>query len=139
MYRDISPKIDESKKLRGYNTVQDIEAIRNSLRNLFAIRIGTVPGKPWLGNPVWNVLFENINEFTVLFVEEAMRNILEKYEPRVTLRKIKVLPIEEHNRIDLKIEYSIILKGQNLLDSITIRDYNSVTSIDNRNLSDLSI
>ena len=52
MYRDIKPKIDESKALRGYNTVEDLEAIKNSLRNIFLVNKNECPGKPKFGNPL---------------------------------------------------------------------------------------
>jgi len=59
VYNDITPKYENRTNV-GYNSVSDLDAINNSLKNLFTIELGEVPGKPWLGNPISIYLFDNI-------------------------------------------------------------------------------
>jgi phage baseplate assembly protein W len=103
MYVDINPeKRISDRSLIGYNTVTQIEAIKNSLRNLFLIPLGGVPGKPWFGNGLYEILFDPMDQFTEKFIREHIKNQLEKYEPRVQLLNIEVISSPEYNKIDVK-------------------------------------
>ena len=129
MYVDLDPTYRPSdKSLTGYTRVYEVEAVKNSLRNLFLIRQGTVPGKPWLGNSLYSILFDAIDQFTVKFITEHIRNQLDKYEPRVTLVSINVDTNEAYNRIDVNMNYFITIQDEKYFDTLSIKDLNTITS-----------
>lgn len=81
----------------------DIDAIRNSLSNLFT----TIPGQKLL-NPNYGLnllqfLFEPVTPVTANTIGETILNGITRFEPRVTVDKVKVIGNVERN------EYSITL------------------------------
>ena len=127
-YVDIRPKFDPNKNLIGYTNVEDVEAVKNSLRNLFSISMGEVPGKPWLGNPLKISLFDNIDYFTAYTLHKGIKNTLERYEPRVDIENLIVESYPEYNRIDIKLDYWVFLNTEKVFDQTTISlAYNTMT------------
>ena len=135
VYKDIIPKY-ENREVVGYNTVTDLDAINNSLKNLFTIELGEVPGKPWLGNPISIYLFDNIGFFEERAIETALRNILEKYEPRVSLIGLKIIKEDEYNSINIILDYSAFINGQEVFENINLSvAHNMLTNISSRTQS----
>jgi len=135
VYKDIIPKY-ENREVVGYNTVTDLDAINNSLKNLFTIELGEVPGKPWLGNPISIYLFDNIGFFEERAIETALRNILEKYEPRVSLIGLKIIKEDEYNSINIILDYSAFVNGQEVFENINLSvAHNMLTNISTRTQS----
>jgi len=131
-YADITPKIKNGDQI-GYSISTDLLAIQNSLKNLFTIELGEVPGKPWLGNPISLYLFDNIGHFEERAIETALRNVLEFYEPRVNLISIKIDKQDEYNSINIIIEYIIYIDNKEQFQTIDFSlAHNSMTSIAQR-------
>jgi phage baseplate assembly protein W len=81
----------------------DLDAIRNSLSNLFS----TVPGQKLL-NPTYGLnllqyLFEPVTTNTANIIGETILNGITRFEPRVTVDKVRVVGNAEAN------EYNITL------------------------------
>jgi len=135
VYNDIITKY-ENREPVGYDNVTDLIAIRNSLKNLFTIELGEVPGKPWLGNPISLYLFDNIGFFQERAIESALRNILEKYEPRVTLLSLVITKQEEYNSINVILNYSAFISGREVFENINLSvAHNMLTDISTRTQS----
>jgi phage baseplate assembly protein W len=116
-YRDISPKLHEGK-LKGYNNAFDVDAIKNSLMNIFLVQKGEVPGKPQFGNPLQLDLFDTFDYFSESSMKTAIQVEVEKYEPRAEVTEILINLMEEYNRIIIEVRYKINLKENNIEDSI---------------------
>ena len=135
VYTDIIPKYENRTNI-GYDTVSDLDSINNSLKNLFTIELGEVPGKPWLGNPVSIYLFDNIGFFEERAIETALRNILEKFEPRVSLIGLKIIKEDEYNSINIILDYSAFINGQEVFENINLSvAHNMLTNISSRTQS----
>lgn len=131
-YIDISPIRDSNNNLY-YKKSYDVEAINNSIINLFSIELGEVPGKPWLGNPLSIYLFDNVGYFEKRSIEISIRNILDLYEPRVDVDYINISTINENNSIEINIGYYIILGSQQIFEDLIFKySHNNMTSIDQR-------
>ena len=131
-YRDIIPKI-RNNALLGYNLVEDLDAVKNSLINLFTIEKGEVPGKPWLGNPLSIFLFDNIGFFEERTMETAFKNTIDLYEPRVQVTKLTVTNSPEYNRISVFVQYVVLINNTETFDNIRITlAHNEMTNIDTR-------
>jgi len=131
-YKDISPKYKQGN-LVGYNEVNDLVAIENSILNLFTIELGEVPGKPWLGNPISLYIFDNIGFFEERAIETALRNVLEKYEPRVQLISIKINVQDEYNYINITLDYIVFINSNEIFQNTSFSlAHNSMTSIQTR-------
>ena len=132
-YTDLTPKYLNGSMV-GYDIVEDLEAIKTSLRNLFLINVGEVPGKPWLGNPISLYVFDNIGYFEERTIEIALRNVLDKYEPRVQLINMKITKKNDQNSIDIVINYNALIDNRNVFDSLAFNlAHNELTMIATRN------
>jgi hypothetical protein len=58
--------------------------------------LSTAPGerlmRPMFGCAIWNLLFEPINANTLGLMAEAVREAVGRWEPRVELEDVRVLP-----------------------------------------------
>ena len=131
VYTDLTPRTKAEVHV-GYKLAEDIQAIENSIKNLFTIEIGEVPGKPWLGNPISVFLFDNMGFFEEKAMEVAMQNVLEKYEPRARLISIKINKEQEYNYLEIVINYVIYINSQEVFRNLSI-SHNTMTSIAQRN------
>jgi len=118
-YRDIKSKINNDQ-LIGYSDSYDIEAVKNSLRNIFAVQKAEVPGKPWFGNPLRLALFDLFDEFTEMDYESAIKSEVERYDPRINIEKVKVDVYPEYNRILVDIYFNVNINGNNITDHLVL-------------------
>lgn len=71
--------------------VYGFDVIRYSMRTLFRIRKGTIPMQPELGSIVWDYLFEpELSEYDRGVIERDSIDIINRYEPRVTVNNVSV-------------------------------------------------
>ena len=92
---------DISKKL-GENS------IKQSLKTLILTRSGDRLFRPHIGSNVYNFLFEPIAPDTTISIQKAIEDIINKYEPRVALQRVSVIPEIDSNRYTINITFSII-------------------------------
>jgi phage baseplate assembly protein W len=129
---------DDDNILVGYDRSFDRDAIRQALINLFLVEKYEVPGKPYLGNPISIKLFELFNDFVNKDIESTIANIVELYEPRVQVDKIKVNIQEELNRLIVEIDYYFIIDNKIVGDTIYIPyAHNTRSYIDNRYIQEI--
>ena len=88
--------------------IKNTTAIARSLRNL----VLTTPGERFfnedLGSQVGNLLFENVDDVTAMSIRTEIINVIENYEPRVKLLKVRVVPNVDNYNMDVKITYIVI-------------------------------
>ena len=88
--------------------IKNETAIARSLRNL----VLTTPGERFfnenLGSQVNNLLFEHVDDITAMSVRTEIINVIENYEPRVTLLNVSVDADMDAYNMDVKITYQII-------------------------------
>lgn len=131
-YNDIKPKFSNDGII-GYDIVEDVEAVKNALINLFTIRKGEVPGKPWLGNPLSLFLFDNIGFFEQKTMETSFRNTISLYEPRVRISRLTVNTSPEYNRISIYLEFWVLINNRETFENLRISlAHNEMTSIATR-------
>jgi phage baseplate assembly protein W len=132
VFKDVTPTFisTEQNKQTGYGSVYDEAAILQSLKNLFFISVGEVPGKPWLGNPLASVVFEPLDEFQKNTVKECFINVVERFEPRVEIKDLIIEIYPEYNRIEIEMIYVNLLTTSKELKSYRFDlSYNNITNI----------
>jgi len=116
-YRDLQSKISNDV-LIGFDDSYDLEAIKNSLRNIFLVQKNTVPGKPWFGNPLETDVFDLFDTTTEETIESAIRSEIGKFEPRVQVISLSVELMPEYNRIVVELEYQAIVSNKVVTDTL---------------------
>jgi phage baseplate assembly protein W len=128
-YKDIQSTYNANVQ-KGYKDVYDEEAIKQSLKNLFFITTGEVPGKPWLGNPLSLVVFEPMNYFQKNAVKQSFINVIERFEPRVEIDDVIIDIYPETNTIEVELKYYNLMYGKNELKSYRFdSSYNNISNI----------
>jgi phage baseplate assembly protein W len=125
VYRDFSAIIDGNRTesdlddiMRGLTSDFDVEAVMNSLRNIFLVNKAELPGKPQFGNPLKLELFDLFDEFNVILIKDSIKAEIERYDPRIDLVDIEVSPFYDLNRIVVKITFYVIIKDNKIKESI---------------------
>ena len=93
------------------------EAVKESLRNLILTGKGERPFQPTLGGDIRNLLFENATPASIVTVKEMLREMINNYEPRVSLIGIDLTSTVDgvgingrldNNSIDIAITFNVI-------------------------------
>lgn len=97
----------------------DIEAIRNSIRNIFTTRKGQKLLTPEFGSSLEQYLFEPITEIYARAIGDDILTAIERYEPRIEVLKVYVLPNPDENQYNISVAYKFLeFKKDNILNII---------------------
>ena len=86
----------------------DLEAIKNSVRNIFSTRKGQKLLTPEFGSSLEQYLFEPITEIYARAIGDDILTSLEKYEPRIEVLKVFVLPNPDQNQYNISVAYKFL-------------------------------
>ena len=86
----------------------DLEAIKNSVKNLVLTNFYERPFQPFLGSNIRGLLFEPADAFTGIAIKNEIIRVLEKYEPRITGITIQLVDDADRNSYNVTIGFTII-------------------------------
>ena len=86
----------------------DVEAVKQSIRNLVLTDKMERPFQPTIGCDVRKNLFENFSPQTVMMVKTHIVETIEQYEPRCNLLNVETSPDEDNNVLNIAIIFSLI-------------------------------
>lgn len=114
-YRDLgkvrklqASDIKDESQTRYIQEQTDIQAIKNSIRNILTVKRGSLPGDPEFGSRLFDVIFDPLDGLTNKLQDTFIRESLQKYEPRVRAKNIKLESIPEYNRVNVRISFDYI-------------------------------
>jgi phage baseplate assembly protein W len=84
-----------------------VDAIKRSVRNLILTNFYDRPFRHYIGSNVQKLLFENINPITANQIDDAIRNVLNNYEPRIEITDVKVVMMNDQNAYAVSINFII--------------------------------
>ena len=84
----------------------DVDAIKNSIRNILMTRIGSVPGKPNFGSNLYLLVFEQLDNMTVQLAKRYTVEAIARFEDRVTILSVNTSKDEAFNRLIINIVFS---------------------------------
>lgn len=84
----------------------DVEAIRDGLVQLIMTQKGERPMRADFGTITRAAVFAPLDAQLLSDIETSIRDAIDRYEPRVTLRGLSVLPTDESS-INIDLEFSI--------------------------------
>lgn len=87
--------------------VKEIDAIKNSVKNLVLTNFGDRPFQPQIGGNVSKYLFEPANRFILQEIQDEITAVIERHEPRVNAVAVRVSDIVEDNRLAVTIQFNI--------------------------------
>lgn len=84
-------------------TVYDVEAIKNSIKNILLTPIGTMPGKPRFGSRFLEVPFNQNDSSTKLLITRVIYEAIVENEQRIKLLSVDITPAQ--NGVSVKINF----------------------------------
>lgn len=89
------------------NKKLDDEAIKASVRNLISTKNYERPFHPEIGCQVHSLLFELLTPVTLQVIKQTVYDVLNKFEPRVTVTDVKVRDRLDNNEIEIEVSFRI--------------------------------
>lgn len=83
------------------------EAIKASVRNLILTKNYERPFHPEIGCQVHGLLFENYNPVTREVMRKTIFEVIEKFEPRVTVTAVNIRDLPDENDMSIDIFFKI--------------------------------
>jgi phage baseplate assembly protein W len=107
LYSDFSIDFSKNPITGILARLSNEESIKQSIRILIFSILGEWPHANALGSKVHNVLFEIADDITASVLQSTILNVLNKYEPRVTVLNVKVTDDADNNQFIVTLVFSI--------------------------------
>lgn len=116
-YKDIDFSMKKHPITNDVSVKTDKEAIKQSLKNLFQMKPYDKPMHPEISG-LYDLLFDQLDGITTFVAEKRATDLINQYEPRVKLEKVKINPDPNNNGVSIKVLYKI--KNLNQLEEIDL-------------------
>jgi len=107
-FKDLSVTFKKHPVSDDLVTVKDKAAIVQSITALLLTRKGERPFQPQLGCGIQNVLFEPLDYGSAGIIRAEIKDVLNRYEPRITIDSIRCTPDELNNGYEVEMSYTIV-------------------------------
>jgi uncharacterized protein len=107
-FKDLSVTFKKHPVTDDLVTVKDKAAIVQAITALLLTNKGERPFKPDLGCGIQQSLFEPLDYATGGLIRSQVVEVIKKYEPRIVLDNVEVIPDEQNNGYEVELFYTIV-------------------------------
>jgi phage baseplate assembly protein W len=107
-FRDISMTFAKHPLTNDLIALKNANTIQRSLKNIIFTFPGEKPFDPEFGSQVSRMLFEIITPLTANRIKREIEYSINRYEPRVLLNDVTVVPNYDNNEFNVLIAYDIV-------------------------------
>ena len=107
-FRDLDLDFTRNAVTNDVNLVEDVIAVKRSLKNLVQTNFYERPFQPELGCGIRELLFEHFTPMTKVFIERKIEEVIVNYEPRVNLQNVAVDDDQDKNRLVVDIYFYVV-------------------------------
>lgn len=107
LYSDIPLNFLINPITKDISYVTDIDAMKNSVKNLVLTNFHERPFDPSLGSGLTHLLFEPATIFTAIEIQHAIEKVINNHEPRVTALEVTVTDDSDNNRYHISIQFTV--------------------------------
>ena len=107
-FRDIDLDFNRNAVTNDVAVVEDVIAVKRSVKNLIQTNFYERPFHPELGCGIRELLFENFTPMTKIFLQRKIEEVLINYEPRIQLQNVAVDDDQDNNRLVVDIYFYIV-------------------------------
>lgn len=111
LFRDLNLKFTKHPVLKDITPLNDIEAVKNSVKNLVLTNFHERPFHPEIGSNLTALLFEPADQFTGIAMKEEILRVLKDFETRITGVKVQILDDSDANRYHIQIGFTVIFSN----------------------------
>jgi phage baseplate assembly protein W len=94
------------------------DAIKRSVRNLILTNFYEKPFRPGIGSSAVKLLFDNMSPLVSNFLENAIAEVIQNYEPRVQLVNVTVEPDYDNNGYTARLDFIVLNRNEPLTTTI---------------------
>lgn len=107
VFKDLDLDFIRNPVTNDVTKIEDIDAIKRSVRNLVQTNHYERPFQPELGCGVRELLFEPYTPLTGIFLKKKIEEVITNYEPRVSLNDISIDEEPDRNRLRVSIYFYV--------------------------------
>jgi len=107
LYSDLDLTFNRIPVTKDVARRYDDQAIIASVRNLLLTNFYERPFQPNLGSNVDKLLFEPVNDLTAGLIANEITNVINNFEPRVSIETINVTPNLAENSFIVKLQFYV--------------------------------
>lgn len=107
-YADLDLSLTPHPNKKDIIPLTDIAAVKNSVKNLVLTGRYERPFQPELSSGVTSLLFENATPDTMFMLKSYVRDVISKYEPRVSGVYVGVQDDSDNNAYYVTITFNIV-------------------------------
>ena len=107
-YKDLDLDFTRHPVTNDVIKIEDVNAVKRSVRNLVNTQFYERPFHPELGCGVRDLLFENFTPITGIFIRRKIEEVLVNYEPRANISSIAVNENQDRNGINVEVNFYVL-------------------------------
>ena len=107
LYKDIALSFEKNSNTKDVIIKRDIEAVKQSVRNLILTNHYERPFHPEIGSNVTSILFEPMNPITANSLTRIIEEVIVNFEPRARLVSVDAKPNLDRNAYEVTISFYI--------------------------------
>jgi phage baseplate assembly protein W len=111
-YKDLNVDFRSNPITKDIYAVKNEAAITQAIKNLVQTRFGERLMQPTIGSSVYEMLFEPLDVFSGIELQNRILNTINNYERRVEVLEVQVGIIEEEDSAVVNVTYRIIGEPQ---------------------------
>lgn len=106
-YTDINLLFQKHPITADIVKITDEAAIKASVVNLITTKNYERPFHPEIGCQIFSLIFENFSPVVVNVAQQTIKDVLDKFEPRITTRDVRIRERIDSNELEVEIEFTI--------------------------------
>jgi phage baseplate assembly protein W len=107
-YRDLDLSFNRHPLTNDVTQYVESDSVKKALRNLLTLKRYEKPFHPEINSGIYDCLFENTSSLHLDAMKTVVSQLVKKYEPRVQLYDVIILPNLDGNSFSVTLNYSII-------------------------------
>ena len=116
IYRDLDLFFGKKGTDSDVSVVEDIQAVKRSVRNLVLLNEYEKPFHPEIHGGVRDMLFENMTPIVANVIARKVEDVINNFEPRARLVSVRAIPNLDNNAYEISISFYVVNAPTELVD-----------------------
>ena len=116
IYSDLDLFFSKKSSDSDINVVNDVKAVKRSIRNLVLLNTYEKPFHPEIASGVRGMLFELMTPVTAVILARQVEDVIKNFEPRARLVSVRAIPDLDRNSYEVSIEFYVVNAPTELVD-----------------------
>ena len=108
IFKDLNLDFQQNSATKDIQRVEDVEAVKRSVRNLISLNHYEKPFHPEIGSNLRGMLFENITPQISHYIGKQIEFLIKNYEPRCKLVEVDNRPNLDRNGYSVSISFYVV-------------------------------